>query len=115
MSFKFTVTTSPAELGIPDSAEAKANAIFLRKNLAQIDAKLDARGQPLPPGVDLKETGALVASGLSDANGYRFGVPYASFVNDRFGFAGVTPSNQTNAESEISAVWDSEPLEIIER
>ncbi len=115
MTFKFVVTTSPAELGIPEASKAKASARLLQANLAQMRARLDARGQPLPEGVDLRDTGALQASGGSDATGYYFAVEYAEAVDNRYHFAGVAPSNQATAEAEISSVWDSEPLEIIER
>ncbi len=113
MSFKFEVTTTPAHLEIPDSAEAKANAIFLRQNLAQMKAKQNAKGAPLPAGVDLYETGALQRSGVYDANGYSFTVAYAEYL-EGFDPFGVAPGNQASAETEIGYIWDSEPLEIEE-
>jgi len=115
MSFKFKVTTTPAELSIPEQAKAKATERLLRANLAQMNAGLDARGQALPEGVDLRDTGALMASGNNNANGYSFGVSYASAVDSRYHFAGVSSQYQTQAEAEISNNWESEPLEIIER
>ena len=87
---------------------------MMRANLAQIDAKLDARGQPLPAGVDLKNTGAMVGSARYDARGYSFNVDYAEHVEARFHFVGVAPNGQQRAEEEISSIWDQEPLEIIE-
>lgn len=115
MSFKFTVTTSPAELHIPDGAEAKAAERMLRANLRQMAARLDARGQPLPIGIDLKDSGELQRQVGWDAYGYTFRVEYAEYVEDRYHFVGVAPAELRRAEEEVSAIWDKEPLEIIER
>jgi hypothetical protein len=61
----------------------------------QIAAGITATGERLPGGVDLKDTGALIASieekisseGLEIA----CSVPYAVFVENRYHFFGVSP------------------------
>ncbi len=114
MTFKFTTTTTPAHLEVPDSARAKASERYLYWNLIQMKAKLDTYGKPFAGGADLKDTGALQASGQSSAKGYGFAVKYAEAVDARHHFAGLAPQFQQKAEQEISAIWDSEPLEIVD-
>lgn len=115
MSFKFTVEVTPAELKIPDSSEAKAVERYLKANLRQIDQRLDARGQKFPEGVTLKDTERLVTNTHFDATSYYFDQPYAEYVEDRFHFIGLSPIFQEEADREVSAIWDTEPLEIIDR
>lgn len=58
---------------------------------------INADGNALPPGVDLRETGALLASieAKISADGIAIacGAPYAVFVDARYHFFGVAPQN----------------------
>ena len=110
------MSTSPSHLEIPDEAKAGANAIYLKYNLNQIKARLDARGQPLPEGVDLYETGDLQDSGFSDALGFGFGagLTYAEAVDNKYHFVGLSDESQLQADQEVSELFDIEPLELVE-
>jgi hypothetical protein len=72
---------------------ADLGAEFLRK---MIDARIDARGNPLPPGVTLYKTGAMYRSihGEVTAGGIPVVVvsaPYAWFVNKHYAFNAIAP------------------------
>lgn len=58
---------------------------------------INADGNALPPGIDLRETGALLASIEAKISGEGLaiacGAPYAVFVDARYHFFGVAPQN----------------------
>ncbi len=61
----------------------------------QLEAGINKEGNPLPPGIDLRETGAMLRSikGVVQ-NGEIYaevGVPYARFVLPRFSADGLAP------------------------
>jgi hypothetical protein len=62
---------------------------FMQK---QARAGISADGAPLPPSVDLHQSGRLFRDVTIQPNGeIRFNAPYAATVNARYGFAGIAP------------------------
>lgn len=76
-------------LEVERGARVEINGILGRKNRARMNARLDREGRPLPPGVDLEDTGALKRSLAWDEEGYSFRAPHAGIVDSRYRFAGL--------------------------
>ena len=76
---------------------ADLGALYLRK---MIDARIDARGNPLPPGITLYKTGNLYRSihGEVTADGIpvvKVGAAYAGFVNKHYAINAIAPQFTT--------------------
>lgn len=74
----------------------------------QIKARLDMNGNPFPPGVDLISSGALLASIRGIVKDgmplVEIGVPYAPYVNARYGFAGICPQYQPELQKRLQPI-----------
>lgn len=112
--FKFTITQTPAHLEIPDDARTQANELLLEQNVARMRQGLNSRGENLPPGVDLYQSGRLQSDTEADADGYRFLAPYAEDVDRRYEFAGVDERAAQEVEDKISEAWEDAGLTIEE-
>ena len=109
------VEVTKPQLVISPETRKKINELLARKNLQQMEARKDATGRSLPPGIDLERSGRLKASLSWDVEGYGFGVPYAEAVNARFNFLGLSDRALEELDDEIAKLLEAEATLIEER
>jgi hypothetical protein len=96
------------QIKFTDESLRAAGAVVVDFILEQIASGLNADGNSLPPGVDLRQTGALLNSIRADVSSGQIeivcDVPYAGVVQARYNFLGVAPSRISELERRLEPI-----------
>lgn len=93
----------------PESLQEMAD-VLTQLLKEQIKARLDKFGNTFPAGVDLIASGALINSirgvVVNGSPEVEIGVPYAPYVEARYGFAGICPAWMPELERRLAPIVD---------
>ncbi len=105
------------KLTLSQEANQKIAWVYAETLRRQIRDRIDANGNPFPPGITLQRSGNLLRSiqgRIAGEEGQIFtDVVYSEFLNNRFNFAGIAPQNQAELEAKVQKIIE-ESVELSE-